>query len=121
LRQLVALFILTAFLAQTFSKTFVVMDYYANTAAFAKNCENKARPAMHCNGQCQMMKKLKAQEKKDAENAERKGSPKMEVISSKAFFASISYTTTTTHQQFFARNNNSVQDRAAAIFHPPGA
>jgi hypothetical protein len=121
LRQLVALFILTAFLAQTFSKTFVVMDYYANTAAFAQNCENKARPAMHCNGKCQMMKKLKQQEKKEAENAERKGSLQMEVISSKAFFASIPHITTTTQQHFFVRNNNSVHDIAAAIFHPPAA
>lgn len=121
MRNFLAIFILTAFLAQTFSKTFVVMDYYANTAAFAQNCENKARPAMHCNGKCQMMKKLKQQEKKDAENAERKAGPKIEVISSKAFFASVTSTTSTARQFFFARNNNEVRDRAVAIFHPPGA
>ncbi len=36
--------LLLAFVAQTFSKTFIVAGYYANTAAYAKNCENKAKP-----------------------------------------------------------------------------
>ena len=42
--------LLLAFVAQTFSKTFIVAGYYANTAAYAKNCENKAKTKMNCNG-----------------------------------------------------------------------
>lgn len=57
-----------------------MFDYFTNTGAYAKNCENKARPAMHCNGKCQMMKKLKQEDKKDAENSERKAENKNEVI-----------------------------------------
>jgi hypothetical protein len=119
LRYLVTLLLLTAFLAQTFSKAFVVVEYYTNTVAFAKDCINKARPAMHCNGKCQMMKKLEQQEKKQAEDAAQKGSPKMEVMSSKAFFATLDYSITTIKQQFFNRDDNTVYDRAAVIFHPP--
>ena len=71
-----------AFLIQTFSKPFIIADYYANTADYAKNCINKLIPAMHCNGKCQMMKKLQEQEKKDQESSERKSGNKTEVLSS---------------------------------------
>ena len=36
---------------------------------------------MHCNGKCAMMKKLKAVEKKDADNPERKSENKNETFS----------------------------------------
>jgi len=35
---------------------------------------------MHCNGKCQMMKKLEQQEKKDQQNSERKAENKSELI-----------------------------------------
>jgi len=64
-RPLTASLFLMAFVIQMFSGQLIVLDYYANTTAFAKNCINKARPKMHCNGKCQMMKKLQQQENKD--------------------------------------------------------
>jgi hypothetical protein len=33
-----------------------------NLEAYKKACVNKAKPMMHCNGKCQMLKKLKKQE-----------------------------------------------------------
>lgn len=79
-----------AFALQTFSRTFVVFDYFANTKAYTKKCENKARPKMHCNGKCQMMKKLKQEEKKDEQNPERKAENKNEfVLSSKSFYPTL--------------------------------
>lgn len=74
---------------------------------------------MHCNGQCQMMKKLRQQENKEKENPDRKLDNKYEVISSKSFFTSITYTAVKVKQQFFSRNNNLVSDIAPDIFHPP--
>jgi hypothetical protein len=50
----------------------VIVDYYNNTASYAINCINKARPKLQCNGKCQLMKKLKEIEKKEQENSERK-------------------------------------------------
>jgi hypothetical protein len=111
--------LLAAFAVQTFYKTFIVTDYYTNTSAYAKNCENKAKPQLHCNGKCQMMKKLKQEEKKDQQNPERKADNKDEVISSKSFFASVNQIALVSkiHYNFF--NNNSVQDRTSDFFHPP--
>lgn len=78
-------------LAQTFSRIFIIADYYANTAAYAKNCINKAKPKMHCNGKCQMMKKILQEEKKDQENTERRENLKNEVLSSKSFFLHVNH------------------------------
>jgi len=45
---------LGVFFAQTFSNAVIVAGYYVNTGAYAKNCENKDKPWMHCNGKYQM-------------------------------------------------------------------
>jgi hypothetical protein len=49
-----------------FSSQFIRLDYLLNRASFVKNCENKARPALHCNGKCQMMKKSRIKKKRAA-------------------------------------------------------
>ncbi len=107
-------------MAQTFNRAAVVANYYTNTAAYAKNCVNKAKPQMHCNGKCQMMKKLKEEEKKEQQNNERKSSPD-EVLSSKSFFATIHTSKQTTVTEFFSHNSGTPIDRATPFFHPPGA
>ena len=71
-RQLPAAIICLAFVAQTFKGPFILVDYFTNTAAFAKNCINKATPAMHCNGKCQMMKQLQEEQKKEQQDAANK-------------------------------------------------
>jgi hypothetical protein len=92
LKQIIAFVFLSAFSAQSFSRAFVVFDYFANTKTYAKNCENKARPKMHCNGKCQMMKKLKQEEKKEAQNPERKAENKDDlVLSSRSFYPSLNF------------------------------
>ncbi len=87
-RQIIAFLLLFAFMLQTFSKTFIVAGYFTNTKAYAKNCENKAKPKMRCNGKCQMMKKLKQEEKKDEQNPQRKIENEY-VLSSKSFYPSL--------------------------------
>ena len=64
-RFLVSLIFLLAVLLQTFSKDFVVLDYYINTDSYAKNCVNKEKPKLQCKGKCQMMQKAKEEEKKE--------------------------------------------------------
>ncbi|CAN5524093.1 hypothetical protein BH11BAC3_BH11BAC3_37350 [soil metagenome] len=81
---------LAAFAIQTFDSAFIVVDYFANTKAYAKNCENKEIPKMHCNGKCQMMKKIKQEQKKDQQNPDRRGENKNEIIiSSKSFYPTL--------------------------------
>ena len=56
-------------LIQTFSKWVVVAEYKLNKDYIAQNlCINKARPRLHCNGKCQMMKKLAEEEKQNSTN-----------------------------------------------------
>ena len=89
IKIITALVFILAFASQTFYKAFIVFDYVANTKAYARFCENKARPKMHCNGKCQMMKKLKDEEKKEAQNTDRKSENKNEnILSSKSFYTS---------------------------------
>ena len=64
LKQITAAVLLLAFTASSFCRAVIAMDYYTNTTAYAKNCENKSLPKLHCNGKCQMMKKLQQEEKK---------------------------------------------------------
>lgn len=54
-------------LTQTFSRWFVLIEYELNKEFIAKNlCINKSKPQLHCNGKCQMMKKLAEDEKQNA-------------------------------------------------------
>lgn len=87
-RSISAIVLLTAFAIQSFNRAFIVLDYYTNTAAFAKNCENKDSPQKNCNGKCLMMKKLKEVEKKEQRVPERKLEIKNDVVSSRSFFTS---------------------------------
>jgi hypothetical protein len=123
-RHITAIIFFAALLAQTFSKSFVMADYYTNTSKYAKNCENKAKPKMHCNGKCQMMKKLQQEEKKDQENPERKSENKNEIIlSTKSFFATIptQYLIDSKSKKLLPSSDGKSIDRSFDIFHPPQA
>lgn len=121
LKQFAVIFLFAAFAVQTFNKAIVVFNYYTNTAAFAKNCENKARPMLHCNGRCQMMKKLKQEENKDKQNPERRNENKNEVLyCSKNSFSIEQYNTITviTYPRF---NNSDTKEFSSDFFQPPRA
>jgi hypothetical protein len=107
-------------MAQTFNRAAVVASYYTNTAAYAKNCENKAKPQLHCNGKCQMMKKIKEEENKDKENGQRK-SWQDEVLSSKSFFTVVNTFSVCKINNYSLANHGFPIDRSIAFFHPPGA
>ena len=115
---------IAAFLAQTFSGSFVVADYYTNTAKYAANCENKARPQMHCNGKCQMIKKLQQEERKDQENQGKKSENKDEItLSTKSFFANAHpiYLIVSIFKKLHPSSDGKSIDRSFDIFHPPQA
>ena len=50
----------------------VEIDYYLRTASYAANCVNKDKPMMHCNGKCQMVKKMAQEEEHDQQAPERR-------------------------------------------------
>lgn len=77
---------------------------------------------MHCNGKCQMMKKLQQEEKKDQENPERKAENKNEItLSSRSFFADVplSIAQLTSTEKISSHSNGEIIDRCFDIFHPP--
>lgn len=56
-------------LTQTFSKWLVVLEYSLNKDFISqKLCVNKTKPKLHCNGKCQMMKRLAEEEKQNSTN-----------------------------------------------------
>ncbi len=120
LRFLATLLVLAAFATQTFQRSFIVFSYYTNTMAFSKNCENKSKPTLNCNGKCQLQKKIKEEEKKDQQNPERKQENRPEVVSSKNFFPSLTvYSTFCTTPQNSHPVNTRLSGHSSSIFHPP--
>lgn len=122
-RQIIAIMLLFAFGLQTFQRTGILLGYYLNPGTFAKNCINKYRPQLNCNGQCQMMKKFKEEERKEQQNPERKLENKAEtLLSSRSFFASFTSVSFSTNMPFIRPiSSGHPVDRAPGIFHPPQA
>lgn len=110
-------------LAQTFSKWAVVIEYNLNRNYVAKNlCINKVKPKLHCNGKCQMMKKLAEEEKQNSSsntNSNIKIKIQEQLFSNKmnklalpvVAFITLSYN----EEQPLLKHNAP----AASIFHPP--
>jgi hypothetical protein len=121
-RKLTATVLLMAFVAQTFSAPFIRLDYFFNQGDYARNCVNKARPMLHCNGKCQVMKKIREEEKKEQESQERKMASKVEVLSSRSFYAAFDeQPSVVIHFTYSAFNDDMTVHRARAVFHPPAA
>lgn len=120
-RLLTATILLLAFMAQTFNGAFIIAGYITNTAAYARNCVNKSKPRLHCNGKCQLLKKLRQEEKKDAQNPERNNKQPEQVLSSRSFFAVLPYAPIMQLHQYPAASNAPLSKAARDIFHPPGA
>ena len=118
-KQIAALFFLAALLAQTFSKGFIIADYYTNAATYAKNCVNKAMPKMHCNGKCQLMKKLKQEESRDNQNQERKSDHKNEVLFLTASHYEIQLFSSSLITCYPPYNNPAANKIAFDFFQPP--
>jgi hypothetical protein len=117
--------VLTAlFFVEAFHSIFLIADYYVNTQAYTVNCVNKNKPQMHCNGKCQLSKKIQQESKKDQDNPERKLSDKNEtVLSSKSFAPSLPLVLISdirADQQIFIPNTHSISC-CFDIFHPPQA
>lgn len=61
MKKFISIFLLVSLIFQCLSALAVLNWFEFNKEFILKNlCENRFRPAMHCNGQCILMKKLKA-------------------------------------------------------------
>lgn len=66
LKRITAVLLLITLLLAQFSRMFVYAGFELNERYIATVlCENKDKPAMHCNGKCYLAKKLKQAEEKE--------------------------------------------------------
>lgn len=121
LRYCTAFFLLLAFLASTFSKAVIVVDFYANQDYIAKNlCENRDKPMKHCCGRCQLRKRLNREDNQDKNSPERRTDNKQEVL----YREDLTGLSSAPTYAWIIRNYPSGTtagpvDRAIDIFHPP--
>ena len=120
-RKVISFLFLLVFAIQLFSQGIYFLGYHFNKAAYIKKCENKARPNLHCNGQCLLMKRIRAMEKQEERYPEMKLLNKTDIHSSRSFFLvmEITYFDQKVLPVFFLVP--SLRDYNASIFHPPGA
>ncbi len=79
--------LLLAFAGQTFGKAMIVVDYQVNNATYLKNCINKYRPMLECNGKCVLAKRMLAQQQKEEKEQQKKMETKADnSISSRSYF-----------------------------------
>lgn len=120
LRYSIVILLFTALIAQSFSRSLVLADYMVNVETYKKSCENKAKPMLHCNGKCQMLKKMKKQEGDSGSNATAPKFNEVElVLSSKSFFPSIEFVVSDKLKSFYSYNSAFSSNYIGTVFHPP--
>ncbi|PZR18979.1 MAG: hypothetical protein DI539_15620 [Flavobacterium psychrophilum] len=100
-----------------------VLDYIVNYDYIAKElCENKAKPQMHCNGKCHLMKELaKAAEEQKQESERKSAQQNAEVLfcqNVEDFKFSPSLVIPFAKNET-VYNNQYVHSAAVSFFHPP--
>lgn len=66
LKRVSAIILIVLITIQTFSKLMVLAEFSIYRNYIKKNiCENRYRPQLHCNGNCVLMKKMAAEDKRD--------------------------------------------------------
>ena len=118
-KQIITTLLLLAFIAQVFKGPFILMDYYANKGTFVKNCINKNRPAIKCNGKCQMMKALLAQQKKEQEGIENKIKLKIDSLAPTQIFCSDYFLSQGFKSYFLLQAKHTSAGITFDIKHPP--
>ncbi len=121
--KLIASILLVAFISQTFNQGLYYFDYLVQKSEYAKHCVNKARPKMHCNGKCQMMKKMAEEEKKEAERScEMKLASQLEAVTQQSSLSfSFNFFIPQQKTQFFINNSGAPVSQPSSVFHPPPA
>lgn len=121
MHKLITSILLLAFLGQTFNQGWYYVGYLAQKREYMKRCVNKTRPQMHCNGKCQLMKKIQEQEEKERGlPPELKLAAKVEVISSRSFFLTQCPVISITNKaECFNYTIGEPIDWSSSFFHPP--
>ena len=121
-KKIFAFMLLAAFAVQTFNNAFIVFNFYLNQQKIASTlCENRYRPMLHCDGKCQLAKKIRQAENNNNQNPERKLENKNEVISSKSFFTTGLCVTSVENRLYKCYVVKKLSSAHPSVFHPPCA
>jgi hypothetical protein len=120
MRYLFVITVLTGLMLQTFGKGLVLAEFFLNQDYIAKVlCINRAKPQLACNGQCQLMKKMKQETQKEQTGNAVKD--KYEVIISEVA-ADFIFNPAVTIVELCAAGTGYIPSRPLyAVFHPPRA
>jgi hypothetical protein len=121
LKRTILILLFFALLANTFSRSFVLADYLVNIKSYREKCINKTKPMMHCNGKCQVAKKIKSQEgdrSREGSEMPKFNQPEI-VLSSKSFFPTIDIISDNIIP-FYTFIISFSSNYIGSIFHPPG-
>ena len=122
LRHISGIFLLIALLGSDLSRPMLYADYLMNLVKYKEACINKARPALQCNGKCQMVSKMNANSKEeDVPDAPQKPKNWPFSHSSKSFFPQTLITPEIAYGGWHSLVNEHYRfSHIPAIFHPPG-
>jgi hypothetical protein len=105
-----------------FSKWLLVLDYTVNKNYIANTlCENRDKPKLHCNGKCQLAKKIAAEEdqnnKTSSGNSLAKAFPDFCPGSNLPVSAIFSTTIKIVYNNFYLLKHST--GVSTSVFHPP--
>ncbi|MEO5569708.1 MAG: hypothetical protein ABIT08_02675 [Bacteroidia bacterium] len=65
MKVILSFLISVSVLVMSFSRSMIYFSYQANKKYISKHlCENRTKPQLHCNGKCQVIKKMNEENKK---------------------------------------------------------
>jgi hypothetical protein len=115
------LLLVVALLLQGLGNTWLYADYLINREAYAAYCVNKARPALQCNGKCQLMQKLEKKEQQD-KNATPPAEIKLELVVARHHFVQYHFLLPARVPLFSDHTVVTIHDGfAGRLLRPPGA
>lgn len=117
----VIIILVLAILTQSMSKGIILLSYFTNKQAYEKYCVNKARPQLHCDGKCQMAKKIKAEEERDQRDPLKNSLSSEVTMINENHFVSIQpeFIALPIRKDLFPHSIGNVVDRSRSFFHPP--
>lgn len=110
---------LCALFIQSFTRVLLISDYYVNTDDYAINCVNKELVELQCFGQCQLMKKLEKENKKDQGNPQRNLENNNKYFLSQELISAELIPVEIEKQHFALLPDPKTIDRPHTLFRPP--
>jgi hypothetical protein len=117
--RLLSIVILTAFLTHTFSRLIILVHHRVNKEYIVANlCENKDKPASHCEGKCHLKKQIDREEKSEKNPVAQLKGIEVQLFSKTAVLFSF-FPRVGTEVRFAPCDAGQVRSAIVSVFHPP--